>query len=198
MLPARIAKAFSSDVARVSILDVQSVPDLDEARVLLELRPCSRPPCAVSVDDLATQLQLKIDQLDTEMLHVKWVELASGAHQGSDPTQGVDPTPSTTFWLLLAFASAGTTLLVVRRSVSRAGSSRGYSPSSRAMAHGRRRRDSLLADDDDETMSLAPSFVLRDLAARADSDTDDPPLSSTAPSLSLRDLAGRAHRDGMQ
>jgi len=38
------------------------------------------------------------------------------------------------------------------------------------MAHGRRRRDSLLADDDDETMSLAPSFVLRDLAARADSD----------------------------
>ena len=169
MLPARIAKAFSSD-ARSSVLDVQSVPDLDEARVLLELRPCSRPPCAVSADDLATQLQLRSDQLDTEMLRVKWVELASGA-QGSDPTQGVDPTPSTAFWLLVAFASAGTTLLVVRRSVSRAGSSRGYSPHSRAMAHGRRRRDSLLADDDDETMSLAPSFVLRDLAARADSDT---------------------------
>ena len=168
MLPARIAKAFSSD-ARSSVLDVQSVPDLDEARVLLELRPCSRPPCAVSADDLATQLQLRSDQLDTEMLHVKWVELASGAQ--ADPTQGVDPTPSTAFWLLVAFASAGTTLLVVRRSVSRAGSSRGYSPHSRAVAHGRRRRDSLLADDDDETMSLAPSFVLRDLAARADSDT---------------------------
>ena len=163
MLPARIAKAFSSD-ARSSVLDVQSVPDLDEARVLLELRPCSRPPCAVSADDLATQLQLRSDQLDTEMLRVKWVELASGA-QGPDPAQGVEPTPSTAFWLLLAFASAGTTLLVVRRSVSQAGSSRGYSPHSRG-----RRRDSLLADDDDETMSLAPSFVLRDLAARADSD----------------------------
>ena len=63
------------------------------------------------------------------------------------------------------------------------------------MAHGRthRRRGSLLADDEDETMSLAPSFVLRDLAARADSDTEEHPLSSTAPSLSLRDLAGRAH-----
>ena len=188
MLPARIAKAFSSD-ARVSVLNVQSVPDLDEARVLLELQRCSRPPCAVSVDRLATQLQLRTDQLDTEMLHVEWIELASGA-QGSDPTQGADPTPTTAFWLLLAFASAGTTLLVVRRSVSRTDPSRGYSHSSRAMAHGRRRRD--FPDDEDETMSLAPSFVLRDLAARADSDTDEPPLSS----LSLRDLAGRAHRDG--
>ena len=182
MLPARIAKAFSSD-ARVSVLNVQSVPDLDEARVLLELQRCSRPPCAVSADRLATQLQLRTDQLDTEMLHVKWTELASGA-QGSDPTQGADPTPTTAFWLLLAFASAGTTLLVVRRSVSRTDPSRGYS-------HGRRRRD--FPDDEDETMSLAPSFVLRDLAARADSDTDEHPLSSTAPSLSLRDLAGRAH-----
>tara|TARA_B100000768_G_scaffold42164_1_gene40989 strand:+ start:467 stop:1036 length:570 start_codon:yes stop_codon:yes gene_type:complete len=181
VLPARIAKAFSSD-ARVSVLNVQSVPDLDEARVLLELQRCSRPPCAVSADRLATQLQLRTDQLDTEMLHVKWTELASGA-QGSDPTQGADPTPTTAFWLLLAFASAGTTLLVVRRSVSRTDPSRGYS-------HGRRRRD--FPDDEDETMSLAPSFVLRDLAARADSDTEEPPLSS----LSLRDLAGRAHRDG--
>ena len=194
MLPARIAKALSSD-ARVSVLDVQSDPDLDEARVLLELQLCSRPPCAVSADELATQLQLRSDQLDTEMLHVNWIELASGA-QGSDPTQEADPTPTTAFWLLLAFASAGTTLLVVRRSVSRSDSSRGYSHSPRAMAHGRthRRRGSLLADDEDETMSLAPSFVLRDLAARADSDTEEHPLSSTAPSLSLRDLAGRAHR----
>ena len=193
MLPARIAKALSSD-ARVSVLDVQSDPDLDEARVLLELQLCSRPPCAVSADELATQLQLRSDQLDTEMLHVNWIELASGA-QGSDPTQEADPTPTTAFWLLLAFASAGTTLLVVRRSVPRSDSSRGYSHSSRAKAHGRtrRRRDSLLADDEDETMSLAPSFVLRDLAARADSDIDEHPLSSTAPSLSLRDLAGRAH-----
>ena len=191
MLPARIAKALSSD-ARVSVLDVQSDPDLDEARVLLELQLCSHPPCAVSADELATQLQLRSDQLDTEMLHVNWIELASGA-QGSDPTQEADPTPTTAFWLLLAFASAGTTLLVVRRSVSRSDSSRGYSHSPRAIAHGRRRRDSLLADDEDETMSLAPSFVLRDLAARADSDIDEHPLSSTAPSLSLRDLAGRAH-----
>jgi len=194
VLPARIAKALSSD-ARVSVLDVQSDPDLDEARVLLELQLCSHPPCAVSADELATQLQLRSDQLDTEMLHVNWIELASGA-QGSDPTQEADPTPTTAFWLLLAFASAGTTLLVVRRSVSRSDSSRGYSHSPRAMAHGRthRRRGSLLADDEDETMSLAPSFVLRDLAARADSDTEEHPLSSTAPSLSLRDLAGRAHR----
>ena len=138
MLPARITKAFSSD-ARVSVLDVQSVPDLDEARVLLELQLCSRPPCAVSADGLATQLQLRSDQLDTEMLHVKWIELTSGA-QGSDPTQAADPTPTTAFWLLVAFASAGTTLLVVRRSVSRTGPSRGYGPRPQKAGFSPRRR----------------------------------------------------------
>ena len=120
---------------------------------------------------------------------MKWVELASGA-QGPNATQESDPTPTVAFWLLLAFASAGSTLLVIRLRVSRTDSFRGHPRSSRVMAQGRKRQHDLNADDDEETMSLAPSFVLRDLASRAEEDEH----LSTTPSFVLRDMAGRAQR----
>ena len=183
-LPRQIASALDVQSARVHVLDVQGIPEADEAQVWLELRPCSHPTCIITADVLATQLQLRGSVLNSEMFEVRSVDLEASSAQEAMPT------PTTAFWLLLALASGATTLMVIRRIASHVGARRRRADGSRAAAQGGvRQREHLLAgtnesDDEEDARSTTPSFVLRELAMRVERDIES---RSTAPSFVLRE-----------